>query len=125
MSSGIPFHKGMACPQVADGGNGLQIWRVAANILNKRLRTSDKGRFCGLRFGWRSHLFTVNKVTFYEILRTESDSKRHNKKIDIRAPGLSTDCERLDGFLQQRALVDTVMNVLGPIKVKLSPCLTN
>jgi hypothetical protein len=26
---------GMARPRVADGGDGLQIWRVAANILNK------------------------------------------------------------------------------------------
>jgi hypothetical protein len=25
----------MARPQVADGGNTLQVWRVAANILNK------------------------------------------------------------------------------------------
>jgi hypothetical protein len=25
-------HHGMARPQVADGGNGLQIWRVVANI---------------------------------------------------------------------------------------------
>jgi hypothetical protein len=32
----------MARPQVADGGNGLQIWRVAANILNKQSRTADK-----------------------------------------------------------------------------------
>jgi hypothetical protein len=28
-----PFHHGMARSQVADGGVGLQIWRVAANIL--------------------------------------------------------------------------------------------
>jgi hypothetical protein len=27
-----PCHHGMARPQVADGGEGLQIWRVAANI---------------------------------------------------------------------------------------------
>jgi hypothetical protein len=33
----------MARPQVADGGDGLQIWRVAANILNKQSRTIDKG----------------------------------------------------------------------------------
>jgi hypothetical protein len=33
----------MARPQVADGGDGLQIWRVAANILNKQSRTADKG----------------------------------------------------------------------------------
>jgi len=28
-----PCHLGMARPRVADGGDGLQIWRVAANIL--------------------------------------------------------------------------------------------
>jgi hypothetical protein len=32
----------MARPQVADGGKGLQILRVAANILNKQSRTVDK-----------------------------------------------------------------------------------
>jgi hypothetical protein len=38
-----PCHHDMARPQVADGGDGLQIWRVAANILNKQSRTVDKG----------------------------------------------------------------------------------
>jgi hypothetical protein len=38
----VPCHHGMACPQVADRGVGLQIWRVAANILNKESRTADK-----------------------------------------------------------------------------------
>jgi hypothetical protein len=33
----------MARPQVADGGEGLQIWRVAANILNKQSWIVDKG----------------------------------------------------------------------------------
>jgi len=28
-----PCHYNMVRPQVADGGDGLQIWRVAANIL--------------------------------------------------------------------------------------------
>jgi hypothetical protein len=28
----VPIHHGMARSQVADGGGGLQIWRVAANI---------------------------------------------------------------------------------------------
>jgi hypothetical protein len=36
----VPCHHGMARPQVADGGNGLQ---VSANILNKQSRTVDKG----------------------------------------------------------------------------------
>jgi hypothetical protein len=33
----------MERPQVADGGDGLQIWRVVANILNKQSQTADKG----------------------------------------------------------------------------------
>jgi hypothetical protein len=41
----------MARPQVADGGDGLQIWRVAANILNKQSRTADKGWSSSLGFG--------------------------------------------------------------------------
>jgi hypothetical protein len=32
----------MARPQVADGGDSLQVWRVAANILNKQSQTADK-----------------------------------------------------------------------------------
>jgi hypothetical protein len=33
----------MACPQVGDGGDSLQILRVAANILNKQSQTAKKG----------------------------------------------------------------------------------
>jgi hypothetical protein len=33
----------MARPQVADGGDALQFWRLAANILNKQSGTADKG----------------------------------------------------------------------------------
>jgi hypothetical protein len=33
----------MARPQIADGGDGIQLWRVAANILNKQSRTADGG----------------------------------------------------------------------------------
>jgi hypothetical protein len=38
-----PCHHGMARPRVADGGYGLQMWRMAANVLNKQSRTADKG----------------------------------------------------------------------------------
>jgi hypothetical protein len=44
-SRGFPCHHGMARPQVADEGDGLQIWRVAANIFNQQSRTSDRGSF--------------------------------------------------------------------------------
>jgi hypothetical protein len=39
----FPCHHGMAHPRVSDGGDHLQIQRVAANILNKQLWTADKG----------------------------------------------------------------------------------
>jgi hypothetical protein len=35
----------MARPQVADGGDGLRIRRVAADIFYKQSRTADKGWF--------------------------------------------------------------------------------
>jgi hypothetical protein len=39
----VPCHHGMAHPQVADGREGLQLWRVVWNILNKQSRKADKG----------------------------------------------------------------------------------
>jgi hypothetical protein len=38
----VSCHHGMALPQVSDGGSGLQIWRIAANILNKQSQAADK-----------------------------------------------------------------------------------
>jgi hypothetical protein len=37
----VPCHRGMVRPETADG-EGLQIWRVAANILNKQSQTANK-----------------------------------------------------------------------------------
>jgi hypothetical protein len=47
----VPCHHGMACLQIADGGDTLQFWRVAANILNKQWRTADKGSSSSLGVG--------------------------------------------------------------------------
>jgi hypothetical protein len=41
----------MARPPVADGGEGLRIWRVAVNILNKQSRTADKAWASDLGLG--------------------------------------------------------------------------
>jgi hypothetical protein len=40
----VACHYSMSRPQVADGGDGLQIWKVAANMLNKKsgLQLSDR-----------------------------------------------------------------------------------
>jgi hypothetical protein len=47
----VPCHHGMARPRVADGGDGLQIWKVAAIILNKQSRTANREWLCRLE-GW-------------------------------------------------------------------------
>jgi hypothetical protein len=39
----------MARLRIADGEDGLQIWRAAASILNKQSRTVDKGWSSRLR----------------------------------------------------------------------------
>jgi hypothetical protein len=39
----VPCLHGTARPRVAGRGDGLQIWRVVANILNKKSRTAYRG----------------------------------------------------------------------------------
>jgi hypothetical protein len=41
----------LACPPVVDGGDSFEIWRVALNILNKNLRSSEQGWSSGLQAG--------------------------------------------------------------------------
>jgi hypothetical protein len=38
-----PCLHGMARPQVPVGGDGLQLWRIAANMINKQSRKADMG----------------------------------------------------------------------------------
>jgi hypothetical protein len=42
----------MVRSRVADRGDGLQVWRVAVNMLNKQLRTADSGWSSSLGVGW-------------------------------------------------------------------------
>lgn len=44
----VPCYHGVAHPQVAGGGNGLMVRRVAASILNKQSLISEKGWFYSL-----------------------------------------------------------------------------
>jgi hypothetical protein len=48
-----PLHQDKARRWVADGGDGLQVWRMAVNILNKHSRRADKMWFSsfGVRRG--------------------------------------------------------------------------
>jgi hypothetical protein len=45
----VPCHYSMARPQGADGGDTLQVWRIAVNIVNKKPQTADKG--CSFSLG--------------------------------------------------------------------------
>jgi hypothetical protein len=46
-----PMLNGLARPQVADTAYGLQIWKVATNILNEQLRRAEKGWYYSLGVG--------------------------------------------------------------------------
>jgi hypothetical protein len=63
----------MAPPQVVDGGDGLQIWRVAANILNKQSRTADRGWPSSLGFGQGDKHPTVKPLIFNEMFYRASE----------------------------------------------------
>jgi hypothetical protein len=39
----VPFHHGMARPQVVTGEDGFEIWKIAANIMSRQYRTADNG----------------------------------------------------------------------------------
>jgi hypothetical protein len=44
-------HNDMACPQIADGADGIKLCGVAANTLNKEPWTADKGLAFSLGVG--------------------------------------------------------------------------
>jgi hypothetical protein len=65
----VHCHHGMVRPRVADRGDGLHIWRVAANMLNKQLRTANSGWSSTLGVG----LTTLPRKTQY-LLRITTHS---------------------------------------------------
>jgi hypothetical protein len=59
----------MAHPQIADGGDGLVIWRVAAIVLNKQSRIADKGWssiFCSGLVAKKSSPQEIDHEVLYE-----------------------------------------------------------
>jgi hypothetical protein len=48
----------MVHSQVVDGREGLQICKVAANVLNKQLQTANKGWSCSLEVGQGANNFS-------------------------------------------------------------------
>jgi hypothetical protein len=79
----------MACPQVAEGGDGLQIWRAAANILNKQLWTAHKGWSSSLGVGrGANNAKSKLNVKYHEGSQTWTDyldKRRKPMKTDMRS----------------------------------------
>jgi hypothetical protein len=69
----VHCHHGMERPRVSDRGDGLQIWRVAANMLNKQSQTADGGGSSSLGLG--GALTTLPRKTQY-LLRITTHSLR-------------------------------------------------
>jgi len=56
-----PCHQCTVHSRVADGEDDLQIWRVAANILNNQPRKADNGRHSSFGGGRGSNNYSVKK----------------------------------------------------------------
>jgi hypothetical protein len=70
----VPCHHCMGRPQVADGGDGLQIWTVAASTSNKQSRTANWGWSSSLGFGRGArNTRTVKPRIYYDTLKRDSD----------------------------------------------------
>jgi hypothetical protein len=63
----VPCYHGIARLQVADGGEGFQIWRVAANILNKQSLKADREKSFSLGVGRGATTPPHRKVMCYEM----------------------------------------------------------
>jgi len=66
----------MANPQVADGKDDLQIWRLAVNILNKQFWTANKGwsSNLGVREWANTHHSKKKKPACYKMLHRASQT---------------------------------------------------
>jgi hypothetical protein len=51
----VPCHHVMVRPQVVDGGDVLQVWKEAANILHRQSQTADQGWSSSLGVGRGAH----------------------------------------------------------------------
>jgi hypothetical protein len=82
---------GTSRPRVADRGEGIQIWRVAANILNKQSRTADNVWSFVLEVsrGTKSH--HSRETACYEMLHRASElvgsCDHSNEPLDSKQGG--------------------------------------
>jgi hypothetical protein len=63
-----PCHQGMTFVQVVDGGDGIQIWCVAANILNIQSRRAESKLYSSLGVGRGANNSSQQKNKLFTIL---------------------------------------------------------
>jgi hypothetical protein len=54
----VPCHSGVARRKIAFGGDDVEVWRLAANVLNKQQRTRRKLWCFGLGVGRGTKMFS-------------------------------------------------------------------
>jgi undecaprenyl pyrophosphate synthase len=62
--------------------NGLQIWRAAANVLNKKSRTADKGTSSSLGVGRGGNNFSSEKLK-HVTKETQKTRNRSDTSVQI------------------------------------------
>jgi hypothetical protein len=81
----------MAHPKVSDGGNGLQIWTVAANTLNTQLQTAhESGPLAwklGRRFKTPHHKTPACYKMLYKVLNMVTGSCEHAMNLQVPLKG--------------------------------------
>jgi hypothetical protein len=68
----------MAYSQVVDGGNGLQLQRLATNTMNKQPRTTDKGWSSSLEIGHAYTYFYLEGNKNHELSKVFFLPKKEN-----------------------------------------------
>jgi hypothetical protein len=73
MGSLSPWH---GSPHVSDGGDSLQMCRIAANILNKQSQTASRRWCSSLGVGQKITIPNCKKPASHEMLNMASDLDR-------------------------------------------------
>jgi hypothetical protein len=85
-------HHGMTRPQVADGGEGLQVRRLAVSIMNKQARTANKGCSSSLGVGRGATPLTVKNLRLGPelILWHDLSNWKTDMRLEFGMLGVST-----------------------------------
>jgi hypothetical protein len=79
-----PSHHDMGCPQVLDGGNGLQILWVPVNIISKQLQTANKGWYSSIGVEQKANKYFKKSACYKMLFHTIEKMKGINHQALIK-----------------------------------------